>query len=64
MEPQKRRKLEGVIAHEKVSCLGVSVLLVLRPADQPRTELRPAHCSQPGCAPFVHLVADVTEVRT
>ena len=53
MEPQKHRQLEGVIAHEKVSCLGVSVALFLCPADQPRTELRPAHFSQPGCAPFV-----------
>jgi hypothetical protein len=49
MEPWKHRQLEGLIVHEKVSCLAVSVLC---PADQPHTELRQTHFSQPDCAPF------------
>lgn len=53
MEPQKHRRLEGVIAHEKVSCLRVSVSLFRCPADRPCKELHRAHLSQPGCAHFV-----------
>jgi hypothetical protein len=52
-EPQKHKQLEGVIGHEKVSCLRASVSLFRRPAGQPRKELHRAHFSQSDCAPFV-----------
>jgi len=53
MEPQKHKQLEGVIAHEKVSCLRTSVSLFGHPADQPHKELHRVHFSQSDCAPFV-----------
>ena len=53
MEPQKHKQLEGVIAHEKVSCLRTSVSLLGHTADQPRKELHRVHFSQSDCAPFV-----------
>ena len=52
-EPRKHKQLEGVIAHEKVSCLRTSVLLFGHPADQPHRELHRAHFSQSDCAPYV-----------
>ena len=52
-EPRKHKQLEGVIAHEKVSCLRASVSLFGHPADQPHRELHRAHFSQSDCAPYV-----------